>query len=454
MSFCGSCGAGRAAGSFCPRCGARYDSARPEQDDPQDADTLGPARDAALPAPRRRGLLALGLVLLVVLAGGAFAVQRLVHRGPDRVAASTTPPPSTPAPTTGATPTATPSDPASPAAATFPELYRTASTGVVRIQTTACDGGGVGSGFLIAPDLVATVAHVVDGAVSVALRQGTSTTTGTVVGFDRVAELALVRSSEPLTGHVFTLASTQPDVGVDVAAIGYPLAGDEALTKGAISGLDRGGDAGAGIPDGLIQTDTTINPGNSGGPLLLLDGTVTGLVEAKSTQGDHIGFAIPATTASPRLAAWRDAPTPIRHVQSCTAEGPHGLDATVTDSSRSDVGGALAAAFTTYANAINAGDYHTAYNVLSPSAQARTGYPAFRDGTLSSYIIVLDVSSVSPAGTGRQVAEVSFTSLQDPDQGARGQTCSEWRMTYTMASSTTGWRIDSARPHAGSPTAC
>jgi len=54
-------------------------------------------------------------------------------------------------------------------------LYRQTSNGVLRVEPTACDGRGVGSGFLIAPK-VATVAHVIEGGVSIV------DTSGTVVG--------------------------------------------------------------------------------------------------------------------------------------------------------------------------------------------------------------------------------------------------------------------------------
>ena len=121
---------------------------------------------------------------------------------------------------------------------------------------------------------MATVAYVVRDAVSVFLRQGATTTTGTVVGYDLAHELAPVRTSVPLNGHIFTLATTQPDVGTDEAAIGYPLAEAESLSKGAVSGLDRPITTESGHLNGLIQTDTPINPGNSGGLLLSSDVTV------------------------------------------------------------------------------------------------------------------------------------------------------------------------------------
>lgn len=38
--------------------------------------------------------------------------------------------------------------------------------------------------------------------------------------------------------------------------------------------------------------------------------------------------------------------------------------------------------------------------------------------------------------------------------GGTGQSCSNWQMTYTMVQDSSGWLIDRATAHAGSPTAC
>lgn len=84
--------------------------------------------------------------------------------------------------------------------------------------------------------------------------------------------VALVRTSGRFNGHVFKLAGFQPDVGADVATIGYPLAGPRSLSRGTVSGLDRAAHVEGTTLTGLNQTDTALNPGNSGGPLLDRDG--------------------------------------------------------------------------------------------------------------------------------------------------------------------------------------
>jgi serine protease Do len=340
------------------------------------------------------------------------------------------------------------------ASQSFPALYRQVSDGVVRIETTACNGGGVGSGFLIAPDLVATVAHVVAGAISIVIRANGVTTTGTVIGIDTAADLALVQTPTPVTGHVFTLDTSQPEVGTDVGAIGYPLAGPESLTKGSISGLARTIDINNSSLSGLIQTDAAINHGNSGGPLLSVDGTVVGLVDAMETGANGIGFAIPVQSAASELQSWRQAPTAVPAAMACDAPvGPAGLTIDVADQSGSPDGPGIAAMFSSYGDGINTGDYATAYGLLSAGAQSSSSYDAFRQGELSSYIVTLSILGVTQGGT-QDSADVAFTSVQDPNAGGHDQACSTWKMTYTLIPNGSSWLIDTASPQQGSPSPC
>jgi serine protease Do len=469
--FCVECGTPRHAGeAFCTHCGTPFP--------PADHGTGGSAAAAAAPSgvaldptpepawnadptwdagarPRRRPASSPRVAVAAATALAAAAVGGVVLLWPNNLPAR--PPEATSAaqPLPGPAASTNPSGPPTNSATPFADLYRQVADGIVRIDTTACTDGGVGTGFLLAPDLIATAGHVVAEATSIVVRQGETTTTGTVVGLDRQSDLALVRSSKPLPGHVFTLAATDPDVGVDVAAIGYPLAGPESLSKGVISGRNRPVTTQTASLTGLLQTDATLNPGNSGGPLLLADGTVVGVIAATEAAGDHIGYAIPTSAASAQLAAWQRAPAPVHAGAACPAPvGPSAVPTQVTDTSASADGPDIASAFTTYVGGINHGNYSAAYAVLSPAAQAKTSYATFSQGNRSSYIVALELAAVAPAGVGRDTAEAHFVSLQDPSLGPSGQSCSDWRMTYTMIRGGGGWLIDTAVPHGGSPSPC
>ncbi len=95
----------------------------------------------------------------------------------------------------------------------------------MRIGNTRCGSSGMGSGALLSDDLVATSAHVVHDHATLQLILGDQVASGDVVAYEAEADLAIVRASRPLAGHVFTIAEQLPGVGSDVAAIGYPLDG-------------------------------------------------------------------------------------------------------------------------------------------------------------------------------------------------------------------------------------
>ena len=234
----------------------------------------------------------------------------------------------------------TPSTPASPTVTDSPSVPLPTSTsttspeladmveqvvdGVVRIETSACEGGSTGSGFLIGPDLVATVAHVVEDAVVISLRVGDSgqITAGTVVGIDPSREVALVATGRPLSGHVFTFADNPPRVGADVVALGYPGGAEQmSLTRGTVSGLDREIRAGNSALTDVIETDAVINPGNSGGPLLNTDGQVVGLVEAINTESVGLAYAVSTQTAQPLLEEWASNPNSVSSAACDTPTG-------------------------------------------------------------------------------------------------------------------------------------
>jgi S1-C subfamily serine protease len=192
-------------------------------------------------------------------------------------------------------------------------LVSTTQSGIVRIETTTCAASEVGTGFLIGPRLVATVEHVVDGAVNIRLKQnGKTVGVGTVIGEDPTRDVALVRTSVPLHGHVLKLASRAPRLGETVAALGFPFGLPLTVTQGSVSGLGRTIPINGINRQNLVQTDAAINPGNSGGPLISVDtGEVVGLVDLGATQANGIGFAVSAVVAQPVLNAWTAAPQTV-----------------------------------------------------------------------------------------------------------------------------------------------
>jgi serine protease Do len=165
-----------------------------------------------------------------------------------------------------------------------------------------------GSGFIYSRDgLIVTNAHVVP--------HGTTSITVIMANNDRVKgrlyssnpgiDLALVKVDNyaKLPPPVAFADSTKLKAGEWAIAIGEPLALQQSVTVGVVSGFNRdepiqGDDQQVHLFRGLLQTSAPINPGNSGGPLIDYDGHIIGVnqstADPSSAQG--IGFAIPSNT--------------------------------------------------------------------------------------------------------------------------------------------------------------
>jgi S1-C subfamily serine protease len=169
---------------------------------------------------------------------------------------------------------------------------------------------GQGSGFILdRTGHVLTNYHVVAGAnrggIKVMLSNKKSYD-ASVVGTDKVHDLALLQIQAPNLEPVTLADSGGLSVGQKVYAIGNPFGLSGTMTRGIISSIRsiRGAE-GAPIED-AIQTDAAINPGNSGGPLLNSRGEVIGIntmiASNGADQSSGIGFAIPINTAKAVLA--------------------------------------------------------------------------------------------------------------------------------------------------------
>jgi S1-C subfamily serine protease len=162
---------------------------------------------------------------------------------------------------------------------------------------------GQGSGFVYQADgLVLTNAHVVErtSKVTVGMQDGRRIP-GTVVGMDKLTDLAVVRLQGKGPWPTVPLGNSDKlEVGEWAIAVGNPFGLDNTVTMGIISNLNRNA-AKLGITDkrlDLIQTDAAINPGNSGGPLLNADGEVIGInTLVRTGPGAGLGFAIPINRA-------------------------------------------------------------------------------------------------------------------------------------------------------------
>ena len=165
---------------------------------------------------------------------------------------------------------------------------------------------GLGTGFLISTDgYICTNHHVVDRMDRIVVKVGDKKYRATVIGSDRLTDLALLKIDGKGFKPVYFGDSDKTMVGDWAIAIGNPFGLDRTFTVGVISATVRQDEIG----NSHIQTDASINPGNSGGPLINLDGEVVAvnrMIYSKSGGNMGIGFAIPINVAKQVLEQLRE----------------------------------------------------------------------------------------------------------------------------------------------------
>ena len=160
-------------------------------------------------------------------------------------------------------------------------------------------GRGTGTGFLVAPGLFMTNAHVVANAekIDISLYADARRIPAKVKYVAHDADLALLEIADASAFDgvpCLEFSEEMPQLEDTVRAIGYPIGGNRlSVTRGIVSRVDT-------IPYAhprniahlALQVDAAINPGNSGGPVLKGDKVIgvafQGLMQANST-----GYVIP-----------------------------------------------------------------------------------------------------------------------------------------------------------------
>ena len=182
---------------------------------------------------------------------------------------------------------------------------RAAARSVVRVLGTACGLGVEGSGWIVAPGLVVTNAHVVAGESDTAVTPNGSSSSlnATAVHYDPTNDLALLRVSG-LGGRPLSLAS-QVNTGTAGAVLGYPENGPFTIAParvGVTGPVVTQDSYGRGpVTRELTSLRGDVRSGNSGGPLVDASGQVMGTVFAATTQGKPGGYAVPNGVVSGAL---------------------------------------------------------------------------------------------------------------------------------------------------------
>ncbi|MBV8693745.1 MAG: MarP family serine protease [Actinobacteria bacterium] len=177
-----------------------------------------------------------------------------------------------------------------------------ARASTVRIEGSACGSVLEGSGFVAAPDLVVTNAHVVAGVDRPVVTAGERDLAATTVLFDPNRDLAVLRVPR-IDRPPLALVAGPAARGTTGAALGYPGGGpfdaEPAVVLSRVQALGRDIYGRRLVTRTIYEIQSLVRPGNSGGPLVEPDGSVAGVVFARSTLNNDIGFVLTSDTVTP-----------------------------------------------------------------------------------------------------------------------------------------------------------
>jgi S1-C subfamily serine protease len=199
---------------------------------------------------------------------------------------------------------------------------RAAEPSVVRVVGTACGLGIEGSGWVAAPGIVVTNAHVVAGESDTVVQPGGHgpSLDAQAVAFSPHDDIAVLR----VPGLRVRGLNLAPDArsGSPAAILGYPLDGPFDAEPGRLGQTQRvrTEDAYGNGPvvRSIVSLRGRVRPGNSGGPMVDGAGRVAATVFAAITgagDGSHSattgGFAVPNSVVRAQLAIARGRTSPV-----------------------------------------------------------------------------------------------------------------------------------------------
>lgn len=340
----------------------------------------------------------------------------------------------------------------------WPEVIAQTQSGVGQFSVTRCESSFTGTGFLVGPDLVVTAAHMVRDASAISISFGRTTVNAATLGTNELADLALVRTETPVQGHQFQFRTTEPPIGTDVAALGFPLGRPFTLTRGTVSALNAEQRIGSRVLSNLIQTDAAINHGNSGGPLITQDGQVSGVIVTiefdENVRAEGIAYAVTAPRAAAAVQEWqkRSVPVTLKDCGNAPAPGSGSFPLTVLASH--DQARNIGQSLLLHGQGINQGAYAAAFKQFTPELQATFGDSVAWGADLgSSYWQKVEIVDVTGSGDALS-ADVNLQTRQDAAHGRNGQTCSNWKLRYAMHWDGSAWLIAGTSLPFGEPTAC
>lgn len=184
-----------------------------------------------------------------------------------------------------------------------------AGRSVVRVLSSSCGLGVAGSGWVAAPGIVVTNAHVVAGSHDTVVEPNGSVTrlSATAIAFDPHNDVAVLRVpglDRPALRFSGDVKRTEPG-----AVLGFPLNGPYRVLPARVGQtatlLANDAYGRRAVRRKITGFRADVQPGNSGGPMVDVAGRVSGTVFAKVIVGRSGGFAVPNGIVRATLAGAR-----------------------------------------------------------------------------------------------------------------------------------------------------
>ena len=176
-----------------------------------------------------------------------------------------------------------------------PEIASIALESTVLINVTTANGRqGLGSGFVVGEEQIATNYHVIEGMVRGTVQlvnENMEYPIGAVLGVDRARDLAVIEVSG-LRAPVLPFGDSDAvRVGQAVYAVGNPRGLEGTFSPGVISAIRPEGNSL--VAGKVLQITAPISPGSSGGPVLDSNAEVIGIAVGQTVNGQNLNYAIP-----------------------------------------------------------------------------------------------------------------------------------------------------------------
>ena len=183
------------------------------------------------------------------------------------------------------------------------DIFQKVSPSVFVVEALGQNGESLdlGSGVAIAPNLLLTNCHVIEGGSSLRIRRGKQTWGGRPVEAAPNHDLCGIRPSGLTLQPVEVRPSSGLATGEHVYAIGSPEGLELTFSEGVISSLREEHNT------RIIQTSAAISPGSSGGGLFDAQGNLVGITTFQLKEGQSLNFALPGEWISETLTSSTEA---------------------------------------------------------------------------------------------------------------------------------------------------